>query len=56
MMEFGPKDTKTLYNWMMSGVISADQFKRVLDDGKVAKGKQKQALIKYSQLQVWKLV
>ena len=56
MVDYGLRETKTLYNWMMSGVITDVQFKKLVDDGKVAKGQQRKGLIKYSQLKTWNVV
>ena len=56
MDEYIFTSTKTLYNWMMSGVITDVQFKKLVDDGKVAKGQERKGLIKYSQLKTWNVV
>jgi hypothetical protein len=47
---------RTLYNWMMDGVISRATVQQLMDDGKVTSGKQKLQLVEYSSLVTWGVV
>jgi hypothetical protein len=49
---------RTLFNWVMSGVVSSADAKQLILDGKVPeikKGKMP-PLISFSQLRTWKVV
>lgn len=51
--------SRTLYNWMMDPdypTITRTVAKRLVDTGKVEKGKEKQSLIPFSQLEQWGVV
>lgn len=47
---------RSLYNWMMDGVITKANAKKIVDSGKIQKGKEKLVLVPYSDLQTWKVV
>lgn len=47
---------RSLYNWMMDGIISREDAKKIVDSGKIAKGKEKHVLVPFSDLKKWKVV
>lgn len=47
---------RSLYNWMMDGIISRADAKKIVDSGKIQKGKEKLVLVPFSDLRKWKVV
>jgi hypothetical protein len=47
---------RSLYNWMMDGIISRQTAAKLVNGGTVEKGKEKSVLIPYSDLQTWGVV
>lgn len=49
----------SIYNWMMNPDVpdvTSRKAKKLIDEGKIAKGKEKTQLISFEQLQNWGIV
>lgn len=52
-MDISPDKQRTLRNWVGDGVITFADMKKIIDSGKVQKGKERETLVIYSSLKAW---